>query len=135
VRVFDGLGVELTVVVTPMGDAVMLARDEELLRKAPGPRAPARLLPSGDAYTLHSRIDDRSLLVPDAGRREELWTPRVWPGALLVAGEIVGTWRRSRRTVTVQLWQRLSKAARDSIVAEAESLPLPDAGPTVVLWS
>ena len=28
-----------------------------------------------------------------------LWTPRVWPGALLVEGEVVGTWRRAQATV------------------------------------
>ena len=40
----------------------------------------------------------RELLVPGAKERAALWTPRVWPGALLVAGELAGTWRRSRRT-------------------------------------
>jgi hypothetical protein len=24
------------------------------------------------------------LLVPDAARRPQLWTPRVWPGAVLI---------------------------------------------------
>jgi hypothetical protein len=28
--------------------------------------------------------------------------PRVWPGALLVAGKVVDTWRRSERTVTIR---------------------------------
>jgi hypothetical protein len=52
-----------------------------------------------------------------------------------VAGEIVGTWRRAQRTVTIQSWQRLPRAAREAVVAEAESLPLPDpGGPTVVDW-
>ena len=81
-----------------------------------------------------SRASERALLVPDAGQRGELWTPRVWPGAVLVAGEIVGTWRRAQRTFTIQAWQRLSRAAREAVVAEAESLPLPDAGRTVVHW-
>jgi hypothetical protein len=49
----------------------------------------------------------------------------VWPGALLVDGEIVGTWRRSQGTVTVQTWRRLSRAARDAVEAEAGSVPLP----------
>ena len=53
--------------------------------------------------------EDRALLVPDAGRRSELWTPRVWPGALLVDGKIVGTWRRAQARMTVQTWQRLSR--------------------------
>ena len=70
---------------TPVGEAWILARDEAAFRAAPGPAAPARLLPSGDAYFLLYGAD-RELLVPDAGRRGELWTPRVWPGALLVGG-------------------------------------------------
>jgi len=45
----------------------------------------------------------REILVPDPDRRRELWTSRVWPGAVLVEGDIVGTWRR----------------------AQAESMPLP----------
>jgi hypothetical protein len=114
----------------------MLAHDEPAIREAPVPAAAARLLPSGDAYTLRATGDDRGLLVPDAGKRRELWTPRVWPGALLVAGEIVGTWRRAQRKVTIQSWQRLSRAAREAVVAEAESLPLPDTGGRIVVhWS
>ena len=68
---------------------------------------------------------ERDLLVPDAARRRELWTSRVWPGAVLVAGEIVGTWRRADTVMTVRPWRRLSRAERDAVAAEAESLPLP----------
>ena len=135
-RAFDDLGSELIPVLTPPGDAFMLAGDEPVIRRAPAPAAAARLLPSGDAYTLRATSEDRALLVPDAGRRGELWTPRVWPGALLVAGEVVGTWRRARRTVTIQTWRRLSPAAREAVLAEAESLPLPDAGGRIAVhWS
>ena len=55
-------------------------------------------------------------------------------GAVLVAGEIVGTWRRARERSPIQAWQKLSGAAREAVVAEAESLPLPDAGRTVINW-
>jgi len=134
VDAFDELGAELIPVRTPFGDAWLLARDEPTIREAPVPPAAARLLPSGDSYTLHGTGEQRALLVPDAGNRGELWTPRVWPGAVLVAGEIVGTWRRAQRTFTIQTWQKLSPAAREAVVAEAESLPLPDAGRTVVNW-
>jgi hypothetical protein len=135
-RAFDDLRGELVPVVTPSGDAWMLARDESTFREPPAPAAAARLLPSGDAYTLRGTSEDRALLVPDARRRGELWTPRVWPGALLVAGEIVGTWRRAERKVTIQAWKPLSRAAREAVVAEAESLPLPDAGGQMVVhWS
>jgi hypothetical protein len=113
----------------------LLASDEATVRESPLPGAAARQLPSGDAYTLGVTSDERALLVPDPGQRGELWTPRVWPGALLVAGNVVGTWRRSQGRVAIQTWQRLSRAAREAVVAEAESLPLPDAaGPTVVYW-
>jgi Winged helix DNA-binding domain len=129
---FDALTESLTPVRTPVGDSWILSRDEPRFREAPGPEAPARLLPSGDAYFLGS---DRELLIPDADRRRELWTPRVWPGALLVEGDIVGTWRRSQGTVSVQAWRRLSRTTRDSVEAEAESLPLPGIkGGIVVRW-
>jgi hypothetical protein len=136
VRAFDDLGPELIHVLTPAGATSMLAADEPTIREAPAPAAAARFLPSGDAYTLRGTTEDRALLVPDAAQRGELWTQRVWPGALLVAGEIVGTWRRAQRVVTIQAWQKLSRAAREAVVAEAESLPLPDPGDgMVVRWS
>jgi hypothetical protein len=135
VEAFDDLAGELLPVRTPPGDAWLLDRDEAALREPEPPAAPARLLPSGDAYTLGVTSEERALLVPDAGRRRELWTPRVWPGAVLLGGTIVGTWRRAQAKMTIQTWQRLSPAARDAVVAEAESLPLPDtAGRMAVEW-
>jgi hypothetical protein len=134
VAAFDALRRSLTPVRTPVGDAWILTRDEPTFRAALGPEAPARLLPSGDAYFLLQGAD-RELLVPDPGRRGELWTSRVWPGALLVEGDIVGTWRRSQGTLAVQTWRRLSRAARDAVEAEAASLPLPGVeGRIVVHW-
>jgi hypothetical protein len=134
VRTFEELGSELLPVTMPFGDARMLSRDEATVREPPAPAAPARLLPSGDAYTLGVTSDERALLVPDAKHRGELWTPRVWPGALLVGGKVVGTWRRVQGKVAIQTWQRLSRAAREAVVTEAESLPLPDVGRIVVHW-
>jgi hypothetical protein len=92
------------------------------------------LLPSGDAYYL-LQGDDRALLVPDASRRGELWTSRVWPGAVLVDGEVSGTWRRANEIVTIQAWGRPSRAARQAVEAEAAALPLPGLqGQIVVRW-
>lgn len=131
---FDALGPSLMPVRTPVGDAWILARDEEDMRATPGPAAPARLLPSGDSYLLLHGAH-RELLVPDAARRSLLWTSRVWPGGVLVDGEVVGTWRRANATVTVQPWTRLSRGARDAVEAEARSLPLPGVpGPIVIRW-
>jgi hypothetical protein len=49
----------------------------------------------------------------------------VWPGAVLVAGEIVGTWRRAQAKLSVHPWRRLSRAARDAVESEAARLPIP----------
>ncbi len=134
VAAFDALRKSLTPVRTPVGDAWILARDEPTFRDAAGPAAPARLLPSGDAYFL-LQGDDRKLLVADADRRRALWTPRVWPGAVLVEGEVVGTWRRAHETVTIRSWRRLTRAARDAVETEAGALPLPGVrGRVVVRW-
>jgi hypothetical protein len=83
-----------------------------------------RLLPSGDTFfLLHGA--DRELVVPDTNLRPLLWTSRVWPGAVLVGGAIVGTWRRADADITITAWRRLTRKERDALEAEAESLPLP----------
>jgi Winged helix DNA-binding domain len=115
---------DLLPVATPLGDAWLLAEDEAAIRAEATGDAPARLLPSGDAYfLLHGA--ERDLLLPRADQRDRLWTPRVWPGALLVHGEIRGTWRRAQHAVRIETWARLSRAARDAVEAEARALPLP----------
>ena len=121
---FDALGESLTSVRTPIGEAWILARDEAAFLSPARPAAPARLLPSGDAYSLLQGAD-RELLVPDLDNRRQLWTPRVWPGAVLLEGEIVGTWRRSQTDFTIESWRRLSGAERAAVEAEAASMPLP----------
>jgi hypothetical protein len=135
--IVEGLADELTAVRTPIGDAWILASDESSFRAGTrGTVDPAavRLLPSGDAYTLQQG-SDRELLVPDAARRALLWTPRVWPGAVLAGEEIVGTWRRADRTFTIQPWGRLARPVRDAVEREAAALPLPGDGAAVrVAW-
>ena len=46
-------------------------------------------------------------------------------GAVLVDGEIVGTWRRAHADVTIESWRRGSRAEREAVEAEASGLPLP----------
>jgi Winged helix DNA-binding domain len=131
---FEVIGDSLTAVQTPVGDGWILAEDEASFTAPPGPTAAARLLPSGDAYYLLQRAD-RELLVPHADRRSALWTSRVWPGAVMVGGEIVGVWRRASADVTIQPWSRLSAAERGAVEEEAASFPLPGLNvPIRVRW-
>jgi hypothetical protein len=131
---WDGLG--LTPVRTPIGEEWILSGDEAAVRRVAEPSTAVRLLPSGDAYWLLQTADQRALLVPDARQRAALWTPRVWPGALLVAGELAGTWRRAMADLSIEPWRRLSPAERAAVEAEAASLPLPGLdGPVTVRWA
>jgi DNA glycosylase AlkZ-like len=105
------------------------------MRAAPGAAATSvRLLPSGDTYFLLWGAD-RELLVPDARRRSERWTPRVWPGAVIVDGEVAGTWRRAGVMVSIQSWRRLPSATLEAVEVEAQAFPLPGVeGEISVRW-
>jgi hypothetical protein len=131
---FASLEGSLLAVRSPLGDELLLAEDEPAIRAAETAAAPARLLPSGDAYFLFLRPAERELLVPRQDQRERLWTSRVWPGALLVDGEIRGTWRRAQHTLRVEPWARLSRPAREAVEVEARALPLPIERPIEVVW-
>lgn len=134
---FDSLEGSLTPVATPIGDAWILTEDEASFRAAAATveRTQARLLPSGDAYWL-LQGRDRELLVPDARHRPRLWTPRVWPGAVLLGDEIAGTWRRSDTSLTIEPWRVLTAPEREAVEAEAVALPLPGAeGRIRVTWA
>jgi hypothetical protein len=132
---FASLEGSLLPVRSPLGDEWLLADDEPAIRAGETVAAPARLLPSGDAYFLLDGAE-RELLVPRKNQRELLWTPRVWPGALLVEGEIRGTWRRAQHTVRIDAWASLSRARRDAVEAEAATLPLPGLErPIEVIWN
>jgi DNA glycosylase AlkZ-like len=111
-----------------------MSRVEQAFRAPARSAVAARLLPNGDAYSL-LQGDDRELLVPDAAIRAALWTTRAWPGAVLVVGEVVGTWRRAQANLTIQAWRRLSRAERDEVEAKTVSLPIPGIdGRIAVRW-
>ena len=132
---FASLADALLPVRSPLGDELLLADDEAAVRAPETAPAPARLLPSGDAYFLLDGAE-RELLVPRADRREMLWTSRVWPGALLVEGEIRGTWRRAQHTVRIDAWGRPSRSLREAVESEAATLPLPGLDRAIdVVWS
>jgi len=132
---FASFEASLLPVRSPLGDEWLLAEDEPAIRAGETVAAPARLLPSGDAYFLLDGAE-RQLLVPREDQRQRLWTSRVWPGALLVKGEIRGTWRRAHHTVRIDAWVGLSRETRDAIEAEASALPLPGVERTIeVVWN
>lgn len=96
--------------------------DYAALAAPPDPPA-VRLLPPSDPF-LQAR--DRELLAPDPAHRKVLWPILGRPGALLVGGDITGTWRarkKGRRVeVTVAPFARLPAAARRGLDEEAALL-------------
>lgn len=131
---FASLADELIAVRTPLGEEWLLASDEAIARNASA-STPTRLLPSGDAYFLLDRAE-RTLLLSRAEQRAQLWTTRVWPGALLVDGEVRGVWRRAQHKVSIDAFGKLSRAQRAAVEAEAATLPLPALDRAIaVRWS
>lgn len=127
---FRDLANELIATRSPtIGEAQILRQDEASFRnRSSDVETGVRLLPSGDTFYL-AWDADRELLVPDATRRAELWTSRVWPGALLLNGEIAGTWRRAGRQIEIHPWRKLTPKEKQALELDATSLPLPDVEP------
>jgi hypothetical protein len=77
-------------------------------------------------FDLFLQARDRPLLVDDPVRAKELWPVLGRPGAVLVDGELVGTWRPrkagKRLTVLVHPWVRLPPARREAVEEQAERL-------------
>ncbi|MBY8872577.1 winged helix DNA-binding domain-containing protein [Micromonospora sp. PLK6-60] len=108
--------------VTVDGEArALLAADAPALASAEAPAT--RLL---GPFDLFLQAKDRATLVPDAAHARELWPVLGRPGAVLVDGELVGTWRPrksgSRLTVTVRPWAKLPDSRRRAVVEQAERL-------------
>jgi len=77
-------------------------------------------------YDLFLQARDRSTIVPDAAHAKELWPVLGRPGAVLVGGELVGSWRprqsgKSLR-VAVRPWRKLSAAVHKGVTEQAERL-------------
>ncbi len=90
---------------------------------AVGPQPVTRLLGPFDLFV---QARDRPLLVDDAARAKALWPVLGRPGAVLVDGDIAGTWRPrktgKRLRVSVDLWAADTTAARAAITQQAELL-------------
>jgi hypothetical protein len=95
-------------------------RQQRALASPPEPDV-ARLLGPFDPY-LQAR--DRAVLVPDKVAHKSLWPVLARPGAVLVDGEIAGTWRGrasgGKLTVAVEPFGALPEPAWDLVEAEAE---------------
>jgi hypothetical protein len=99
----------------------LLAADLE--RAASGPVPLVRLLGPFDPYL---QLRDRPLLVADRAHAADLWRTLGRPGAVLVDGEVAGTWRPRktgrRLDLQVQPWRELPAATRTAIGEQAERL-------------
>jgi hypothetical protein len=96
---------------------------------------PARTIRLLGPFDLYLQLKDRVTLVDDPAKQKVLWPVLGRPGAVLVDGEIAGTWRRAQAKLTIEPWRRLTQAERSVVEAEAQSLPLPEIeGQIVVSW-
>jgi hypothetical protein len=121
----DAVEVEVTEESDRGAPRFVLAEDADtLVASAVGdPVDEVRLLGPYDPYL---QLRDRELLVADEARRKDLWRVLGRPGAILVDGEVVGTWRPrtsgGRLTLRVEPWRRLGRPLMRAVHTQAERL-------------
>jgi winged helix DNA-binding protein len=104
--------------------AYLLESDVDAVRK---PREPdvVRLVPPFDPL-LQPR--ERELIVPDEGQRKTLWRMIGNPGAVLVDGEVLGSWKaklaRKRLAITVEEFAPLTRAWKKKVAEEADRVAI-----------
>ena len=106
----------------------------DMVRDAPAAEGVA-LVPPGDPWL---RQVDRTQLIPDATRRSAVYRALSAPGALLVDGEVAGTWRyrRGEHRVTIEPFTTLQpsrKAAAETCAATLAASTGDD--PPTVIWA
>lgn len=126
---WPGDAVEVTVTDAPADNKsdrrFVLADDVAVVASGAGASAAGvvRLLGPYDPYL---QLRDRELLVPDAARRKDLWRVLGRPGAVVVDGEVVGTWRPRasgrKLVVAFEEWGRWPATVRRAAGVEAERL-------------
>ncbi len=111
---------ELVDVTVDRAKGWLLRRDLKTFSSPPEPTG-VRILPVQDPY-LQQR--DRATVLPKEADRRKLWQAIRGPGAILLDGEIVATWRArtkgTRLEVTIEFFGRLARPAREAISAAAE---------------
>jgi len=77
-------------------------------------------------FDLFLQAKDRRLLIDDRARAKAMWPALGRPGAVLLDGDIAGTWRPRkdgrRLRVLVELWVPATGPVRDAITEQAERL-------------
>ena len=129
-QTFRSLEKELTEVEVAGRKQWALRTDRSKLARTE-PVETVRLLPAGDPFLASA---DRGLLVLQPRFRSELWPKSVWPGALLVNGELVGTWRRQVGRVTVRAWRPLAPEVKETVEEEVSGMPI-ESATKEVRWS
>jgi hypothetical protein len=99
----------------------MLAEDVDTLKDATMPTG-VRLLPPRDPYT---QMRDRSTIV-EKKHHSDVWKTVGEPGALLIEGEVSGTWRArmkgTRLEVTLTPFASLAASLKKALTVEAEAI-------------
>lgn len=129
-KTMSALGPELATVDVDGEEVLMLAADVAQARTAPQP-AGLHLLPPDDVYI--SRLCG-PLLLNDAELNARLYPQAPLPGALVHDGEVVATWRRRGRRLTINPFPGLDVATvADAVKEAAGRLPIADVdtGPSV----
>jgi len=131
------LGDDLVPVVVEGWERFVLASSLPCLGPSPDPDL-VQLLPPDDVYI--NRLH-RHLLVRDPEKQKLLWPQAPPPGALVIGGEMRGTWRRRGATVTITPWDEVQNRYRESAEAIVARWPLVDrtnapvGGSPTALWS
>ncbi len=119
---FDALGGELVEVAIDGRRAWLVAADRAALDDPPAATG-IRLLPPNDPYLL---LRDRETLMPDKAARQRLWRANVNPGAVLLDGRLVASWRARKQgaalKVSVSRFVSQPAAARSAIDDEAQAV-------------
>lgn len=83
------------------------------------PASGVALLPPNDPYL---RQVDHTLLVPERARRQQVYRALSGPGALIIDGEVAGTWRyrRAHHAVAIEAFQPLTTKQKNAAQHRAQ---------------